>query len=64
MLHGYIVAIAFIVFATFKLKIHPFIVLLLVSYFVGFATAMAGLDIAKNISRRLGSDHVNLLLID
>ena len=47
-------AIAFIVVATSKYKIHPFIVLLMAAYLVAFATGMPAVDIGQTISQGFG----------
>lgn len=46
--------IVFIVLATSKLKIHPFLSLLLASYFLAFAVKMPATEIAKNINNGFG----------
>ncbi|MEL6922592.1 MAG: GntP family permease, partial [Bacteroidota bacterium] len=49
-----VVAIAFIVVATSRLKIHPFIVLLLAAYLVAFGAGMEFSAIAETISEGFG----------
>ena len=59
------VSIFFIIIATSRFKVHPFIVLLLASYFVGFSSGMSGIDIAKTISQGFGGilTYIGLVII-
>jgi gluconate:H+ symporter, GntP family len=59
------VSIFFIIIATSRFKVHPFIVLLLASYFVGFSSGMSGVDIAKTISQGFGGilTYIGLVII-
>lgn len=50
-----ILAILFIVLATSKLKLHPFISLLLAAYGIGFAAGMPVLEIGETIRNGFGS---------
>ncbi len=49
-----LVAILFIVVATSKFKIHPFIVLLLAAYGIGFSSGMDPLEIGETIRKGFG----------
>lgn len=49
-----LIGVLFIVFATAKLKLHPFLALLGASFFVGIASGMPLLDIVKNINEGFG----------
>lgn len=49
-----LVAILFIVLATSKFKVHPFIVLLLAAYGIGFSSGMDPLAIGDTISKGFG----------
>ena len=49
-----VLAIAFIVVATSKLKLHPFIALLVAAYGIGLAVRMPLMDIDKTIARGFG----------
>jgi GntP family gluconate:H+ symporter len=49
-----IVAIAFIVLATTKLKLHPFFALIVAAYGIGFAVRMPLLDIDKTVAQGFG----------
>ncbi|HYF93697.1 MAG TPA: GntP family permease [Symbiobacteriaceae bacterium] len=49
------VAIAFIVWSTAKLKLHPFLALILTAYGVGLAARMPILDVAKHVNEGFGS---------
>ncbi len=59
------VSIVFIILATSRFKLHPFIALLLASYFVGFSSGMSGVDIAKTISQGFGGilTYIGLVII-
>ena len=58
-------AIFFIILATSTFKIHPFLALLAVSYFVGFSSGMSGVEIAKTISRGFGGilTYIGLVIV-
>lgn len=49
------VAIAFIVWSTAKLKLHPFLALILTAYGVGLAARMPILDVAKYVNEGFGN---------
>ncbi|HWI61773.1 MAG TPA: GntP family permease [Symbiobacteriaceae bacterium] len=49
------VAIAFIVWSTAKLKLHPFLALVLTAYGVGLAAKMPILDVAKYVNEGFGN---------
>jgi len=49
-----IAAIAFVVISTTKLKLHPFIALLIAAYGIGFSTGMPLMDIDKTVARGFG----------
>jgi GntP family gluconate:H+ symporter len=49
-----VVAIAFIVWSTAKLKLHPFLALILIAYGVGLAAHMPILDVAKAVNEGFG----------
>lgn len=50
-----LLGVLFVVFATAKLKLHPFIALILSSFFVGIASGMPLLDVVTNINTGFGS---------
>ena len=50
-----LLGVLFVVFATAKLKLHPFIALILSSFFVGIATGMPLLDVVTNVNAGFGS---------
>jgi len=57
--------IAFIVFATAKLKLHPFIALILAAYLAGFAYGIPVTDIAKTIQNGFGGilGYIGLVIV-
>ena len=50
-----LVGVLFVVFATAKLKLHPFLALILSAFFVGIASGMPLLDVVTNITGGFGS---------
>ncbi|KGR88984.1 gluconate transporter [Ureibacillus massiliensis 4400831 = CIP 108448 = CCUG 49529] len=50
-----LIGVLFVVFATAKLKLHPFLALILSSFFVGIASGMPLLDVVTNINSGFGS---------
>ena len=50
-----LIGVLFVVFATAKLKLHPFLALILSAFFVGIASGMPLLDVVTNISGGFGS---------
>ena len=50
-----LLGVLFVVFATAKLKLHPFIALILSSFFVGIASGMPLLEIVTNVNAGFGS---------
>ena len=58
-------SILFIILATSRFKVHPFIALLLASYFVGFSSGMSGAEIARTISRGFGGilTYIGLVIV-
>lgn len=50
-----LLGVLFVVFATAKLKLHPFIALILSSFFVGIASGMPLLEVVTNINAGFGS---------
>lgn len=50
-----LIGVLLVVFATAKLKVHPFLALLLSSFFVGIASGMPLLDVVTNINTGFGS---------
>ncbi|HWL12792.1 MAG TPA: GntP family permease, partial [Ureibacillus sp.] len=50
-----LVGVLFVVFATAKLKLHPFLALILSAFFVGIASGMPLLDVVTNINTGFGS---------
>ena len=50
-----LLGVLFVVFATAKLKLHPFIALILSSFFVGIFSGMPLLDVVKNVNAGFGS---------
>lgn len=50
-----LLGVLFVVFATAKLKLHPFLALILSSFFVGIASGMPLLDVVTNINSGFGS---------
>lgn len=50
-----LVGVLFVVVATAKLKVHPFLALILSSFFVGIASGMPLLDVVTNINAGFGS---------
>ncbi|RXJ86611.1 GntP family permease [Arcobacter sp. CECT 8985] len=49
-----LIAIAFIVFATSKLKLHPFIALLIAAYGIAMSVGMGYIEISKTITKGFG----------
>ncbi|HEY8347374.1 MAG TPA: GntP family permease [Symbiobacteriaceae bacterium] len=58
-----IAAIAFIIWSTAKLKLHPFLALLLTAYGVGLAAGMPITDIAATINKGFGNLMINIGLV-
>lgn len=50
-----LLGVLFVVFATAKLKLHPFIALILSSFFVGIASGMPLLEVVTNVNAGFGS---------
>ncbi|WP_404427135.1 GntP family permease [Ureibacillus chungkukjangi] len=50
-----LLGVLFVVFATAKLKLHPFLALILSAFFVGIASGMPLLDVVSNITGGFGS---------
>ncbi|MFC7688050.1 GntP family permease [Ureibacillus sp. GCM10028918] len=50
-----LIGVLFVVLATAKLKLHPFLALILSSFFVGIASGMPLLDVVTNINTGFGS---------
>ncbi len=50
-----LIGVLFVVLATAKLKIHPFLALIISSFFVGIASGMPLLDVVTNINTGFGS---------
>ena len=50
-----LIGVLFVVFATAKLKLHPFLALILSAFFVGIASGMPLLDVVTNINTGFGS---------
>lgn len=50
-----LIGVLFVVFATAKLKLHPFLALIISSFFVGIASGMPLLDVVTNINTGFGS---------
>jgi len=50
-----LIGVLFVVFATAKLKLHPFLALILSAFFVGIASGMPLLDVVSNITGGFGS---------
>ncbi|MFY3790187.1 GntP family permease [Ureibacillus sp. MALMAid1270] len=50
-----LLGVLFVVFATAKLKLHPFLALILSSFFVGIASGMPLLNVVTNINTGFGS---------
>ncbi len=50
-----LLGVLFVVFATAKLKLHPFLSLILSAFFVGIASGMPLLDVVTNINTGFGS---------
>ncbi|MDN4492954.1 GntP family permease [Ureibacillus aquaedulcis] len=50
-----LIGVLFVVLATAKLKLHPFLALILSSFFVGIASGMPLLDVVANINTGFGS---------
>ena len=50
-----LLGVLFVVLATAKLKLHPFLALILSSFFVGIASGMPLLDVVMNINTGFGS---------
>ncbi|MEG0384707.1 MAG: GntP family permease [Solibacillus sp.] len=50
-----LLGVLFVVFATAKLKLHPFLALIFSSFFVGIASGMPLLDVVTNINTGFGS---------
>jgi GntP family gluconate:H+ symporter len=50
-----LMGVLLVVFATAKLKVHPFLALILSSFFVGIASGMPLLDVVTNINTGFGS---------
>ncbi len=50
-----LIGVLFVVFATAKLKVHPFLALIISSFFVGIASGMPLLDVVTNINAGFGS---------
>ena len=58
-----LVSVLFIILGTTKLKLHPFIVLLLAAYFAGAMAGLAMLTIAASISTGFGSIMANIGIV-
>lgn len=58
-----LIGVLFIVFATAKLKLHPFLALIVAAFFVGIASGMPLLDVVKNINEGFGGLMTNIGIV-
>ncbi|MGG0655211.1 GntP family permease [Rummeliibacillus pycnus] len=58
-----LIGVLFIVFATAKLKLHPFLALIIAAFFVGIASGMPLLDVVKNINEGFGGLMTNIGIV-
>ncbi|MGX9135894.1 GntP family permease [Rummeliibacillus sp. JY-2-4R] len=58
-----LIGVLFIVFSTAKLKLHPFLALIIAAFFVGIASGMPLLDVVKNINEGFGGLMTNIGIV-